>query len=112
MVLILTEWLRFFDGAARFQLGSLGTPDQVHNREYHTPSSSNFQGYFAAVADDGKPFLILFANSGHVNNLLPYGMSFSPHTPEGAAPASSACVVAAEHRPRHPTISQDQLRNH
>lgn len=39
----------------------------------HSPSAfSHSPGYFPTTDDDGRPFLILFANSGHLDERLPY----------------------------------------
>ena len=75
MILIATAWLSRFSAAVNLY------GDTRRGAEWaweHSPSAfSHSPGYFPTTDDDGRPFLILFANSGHLDEKLPHGMSSS-----------------------------------
>lgn len=75
MILIATAWLSRFDSRVNLCGNSRGSGPQAW--EFILPAFSYFPGYFPTTDDDGRPFLILFANSGHLDERLPYGMSSS-----------------------------------
>lgn len=71
---ILTEFLSKFSWNVRF----LRSSNTVHDDQVHRPVYSCFTGYYPTTDDDGRPFLIVFANSAHFDDNMLYGMSSCP----------------------------------
>lgn len=74
-ILIMAVWLSKFDPRVNFH-GTQGweKPDGSW-WAVESAAWSNFSGYYPTLDDDGKPFLILFANSASFDEQMTYGMS-------------------------------------
>lgn len=75
MILIMTVWLRKFDSDVVFHATASSAQAQDTNQEVQPTAWSNFSGYYPTTDDDGRPFLILYANSASFDEQMPYGMS-------------------------------------
>lgn len=83
MTLIVTEWLRNFDPVVHF---NVGRHIEYDSWSYITPAYSYLPGHYSTTDDDGRPFVIIWTNSGHYDTRMPYGMCFLPLSSD---PASS-----------------------
>lgn len=76
IILIVTAWLQNFDMLVEFLGSKVITEDRWN---WAKSPYSYFAGHYPTTDDDGRPFLIVFANSAHFDERMPYGMCFSDH---------------------------------
>lgn len=79
-ILIVTVWLSNFDSHVRLHDGRTQGPETVLDvYNYRLPPRSYFPGHYPTTDHGGRPFLIVYTNSGHFDDWMPYGMSSSCH---------------------------------
>lgn len=79
-ILIVTVWLSKFDSHVMFYNGRTTVEKSVFDVYNHRlPPRSYFPGHYPTTDHDGRPFLIVYTNSGHFDGWMSYGMSCSCH---------------------------------
>lgn len=74
MILHGTEYLSKFDNSARYVRGAttrVGDPRAFKGEK----ETSFYTGYYPTTDDDGRPFLIVFTQSAHLDENMPFGTS-------------------------------------
>lgn len=105
-MLIVIAWLHKFSNLVNFTRSNAGQADRS---DWVLPAYSLFNGYYPTTDDDGRPFLILFTNSGHFDERMPYGMCFPDHFISSLAISSPRMRTASGLPPGRPSARAVQL---
>ncbi|KAL2289465.1 hypothetical protein FJTKL_01741 [Diaporthe vaccinii] len=66
-------WLSNFDSRVTFHKGRTQGEESVFDAyNYRIPPRSYFPGHYPTTDHDGRPFLIVYTNSGHFDDWMPY----------------------------------------
>lgn len=74
--LMVTEWLRNFNSVVHFK-NHVG--DDFDPWNYVRPRYSYFTGHYPTTDDDGRPFVIVWTNTAHLDERMPYGKCSTYH---------------------------------
>lgn len=76
-ILMVTEWLQNFNSVVHFK-SSKGI-ELYDPWNYVRPQYSYYTGHYPTTDDDGRPFVIVWTNTAHLDERMPYGKCSTYH---------------------------------